>query len=88
MVLGLGATSTLASWTDDVVISGTTFTSGVLDLQVNTSDAPVTTTLGMSGMVPGSSSAEVLTVQNNGTTPLKYTMTGGLIGAARPTPAP
>ncbi len=38
-----------AFWTDDVTITGTTFTAGVLDLQVNTSDSYTTTTLGMSG---------------------------------------
>ena len=31
-------------------------------------------------MVPGNTSAEVLTVKNNGTAPLKYTLTGGLTG--------
>jgi predicted ribosomally synthesized peptide with SipW-like signal peptide len=73
---------TYAYWTDDVTISGTTFTTGTLDLQVNTSDSYSTTTLGMSStpMVPGNTSAEVLTVKNNGTVPLKYTLTGGLAG--------
>jgi predicted ribosomally synthesized peptide with SipW-like signal peptide len=77
------ATGTYAFWTDDVTIAGTTFTSGTLDLQVNDSDSYTTTTLGMSGtpMVPGDTSAEVLTVKNNGTVPLKYTLTGGLTGA-------
>lgn len=71
-----------AYWTDDVTISGTTFTAGTLDLQVNGSDAYTTTTLGMSGtpMVPGNTSAEVLTVKNNGNVPLKYTLVGGLGG--------
>ncbi len=87
--LGLGvlapvlAVGSFAFWTDDVTVSGTTFTAGVLDLQVNASDAYVTSTLGMSGtpMLPGNTSAEVLTVKNNGTVPLKYTLTGGLGGA-------
>lgn len=80
VALGLGAIGTFASWTDDVAITGSTFTAGTLDLQVNNADAYATTTLSMSAMVPGSSSAEVLTVKNNGTAPLKYTMTGGLTG--------
>jgi predicted ribosomally synthesized peptide with SipW-like signal peptide len=73
---------TYAYWTDDVTISGTTFTTGTLDLQVNSSDSYSTTTLGMSStpMVPGNTSAEVLTEKNNGTVPLKYTLTGGLAG--------
>ncbi len=80
VALGLGAVGTFAYWTDDVVISGSTFTAGTLDLQVNNSDAYSTTTLGMAAMVPGNTSAEVLTVKNNGTAPLKYTLTGGLTG--------
>ncbi|MCW2765339.1 MAG: hypothetical protein JWO11_1298 [Nocardioides sp.] len=80
VVLSVGATGTFAFWTDDVTISGTSFTAGTLDLQVNNADAPATTTLGMSAMVPGNTSAEVLTIKNNGTAPLKYTLTGGLTG--------
>lgn len=80
VALGLGTVGTFAYWTDDVVISGSTFTAGTLDLQVNNADAYATTTLGMTGMAPGSSSAEVLTVKNNGSAVLKYTITGGLTG--------
>jgi len=77
----VGTTGTFAFWTDDVVISGTTFTAGTLDLQVNNTDISVsTTTLGMAVMVPGNTSAEVLTLKNNGTAPLKWTMVGGLTG--------
>jgi predicted ribosomally synthesized peptide with SipW-like signal peptide len=93
LVLGLGSAGTLAFWTDDVAITGTTFTAGTLDLQVNseTDDDYATTTLSMTGsnvMVPGSSSAEVLTVQNKGNIPLKYTMTGGMTGADAAAMAP
>jgi predicted ribosomally synthesized peptide with SipW-like signal peptide len=82
IVAGALVTGTYAYWTDDVTITGTSFTAGTLDLQVNGSDSSTTTTLGMSStpMVPGNSSAEVLTVRNNGTVPLKYTLTGGLGG--------
>lgn len=83
LLVGLVVTGTSAFWTDDVSITGSTFTSGTLDLQVNDADSYVTTTLGMSDtpMVPGNTSAEVLTVKNTGTVPLKYTLTGGLTGA-------
>ncbi|HEX2893135.1 MAG TPA: TasA family protein [Marmoricola sp.] len=89
MVLSMGvvvaavATGTYAFWTDDVTITGSTFTSGTLDLQVNNADSYTTTTLSMSStpMVPGDTSAEVLTIRNNGNVPLKYTLTGGLGGA-------
>ena len=79
---GAFATGTFAFWTDDVAITGSAFASGTLDIQVNSADSWTTTTLGMSStpMVPGNTSAEVLTVKNNGTAPLKYTLTGGLAG--------
>lgn len=80
VALGIGAVGTFAYWTDDVTVTGTTFTAGTLDLQVNNLDSYATTTLSMTGMVPGSTSAEVLTVKNNGTAPAKYTLTGGLSG--------
>jgi len=78
---GLGATSSLAYWTDDVTISGATFTAGTLDLEVDNAD-PFTglTVLSMSDMVPGNTSAQVITIENSGTVPLKYTMAGGLTG--------
>ena len=80
IALGLGAVGTFAFWTDDVVISGSAFTAGTLDLKVNNSDAYATTSLSMSAMVPGNTSAELLTVKNAGTAALKYTLTGGLTG--------
>ena len=80
VVLGIGSVSTLAAWTDDVSITGTTFSAGVLDLEVNNLEAYATTTLGMSAMVPGNTSAEILTIKNGGTVPLTYTLTGGLTG--------
>ena len=82
LVAGLFVTGTYAYWTDDVTITGSTFTAGTLDLQVNNADSYTTTTLGMSStpMVPGNTSAQVLTVKNNGTVPLTYTLTGGLGG--------
>jgi predicted ribosomally synthesized peptide with SipW-like signal peptide len=80
IALGLGAVGTFAFWTDDVVISGSTFTAGTLDLKVNNSDAYATTTLGMTAMVPGNTSAELLTIKNAGTAALKYTLVGGLTG--------
>ncbi len=80
VALGLGTVGTFAYWTDDVQITGATFTAGTLDLVVNDGDPYATTTLSMGTMVPGSSVAEVLIFKNNDTAPLKYTMTGGLTG--------
>jgi predicted ribosomally synthesized peptide with SipW-like signal peptide len=82
ILAGAFTIGTYAFWTDDATITGTTFTAGTLDLKVNSSDSSATTTLGMSStpMVPGDTSAEVLTVKDGGTVPLKYTLTGGLTG--------
>jgi predicted ribosomally synthesized peptide with SipW-like signal peptide len=65
---------TFAFWTDDVTVTGTTFSTGTLDLKVNALDTVTGyTTLNLTTMVPGSSVAGVLTVRNNGTVALKYT---------------
>ena len=84
LCLGLLATpavaGTFAFWTDDVQITGTTLTAATLDLNVKGGDPQATTSLSMGAMVPGSTSAEVLPVNNVGTAPAKYSMTGGLTG--------
>ena len=74
VVLSVGATGTFAYWTDAATVSGTTFTGGTIDLKVNGND-DVTgyTSLNISTMVPGNSTAAVLTIANAGTAPLKYT---------------
>jgi len=64
---------TFAFWTDDVAITGTTFTAGTLDLRVNGLDTVTGyTTLNLATMAPGTTVAGVLTVRNNGNVPLKY----------------
>ena len=81
--MGLGLLSlpgTWALWTDAVGIGGTTLTSGTLDLKVDNGDSVTTSTLSMSAMVPGNSSAQVLTLRDAGTAPLDWTVTGGLGG--------
>lgn len=72
-VLALGTTGTFAYWTDSVEVSGTSISSGSIDLKVNNSDAITTyTDLNLSNMVPGNSTAGVLTVRNAGSVPLTY----------------
>lgn len=80
IALGLGAVGTFAYWTDEVTINAGAFTSGTLDIQVNGQNAYSSSSLSMSAMVPGSTSAEVLVIKNVGTAPAKYTVTGGLSG--------
>ena len=73
VVLGIGSIGTFAFWTDSVTVSGTTFTAGTLVLNVNGSHSPAAyTSLNITNMVPGNTTAGILTVKNNGTAPLKY----------------
>jgi predicted ribosomally synthesized peptide with SipW-like signal peptide len=88
MVVGVGATGTFAAWTDSVTVSGTSISTGTIDLKVNGSDSVVGyTTMNISNMVPGNTTAGVLTVTNSGTAPLRYYLdatpnpTGGLASA-------
>jgi predicted ribosomally synthesized peptide with SipW-like signal peptide len=73
-VLALGSTGTFAYWTDTASVSGTTFTAGTIDLKVDGHD-DVTgyATLDVAAMVPGNSTAAVLTIADSGTAPLVYT---------------
>lgn len=75
--LGFG---TMAFFTDSVSVTGAGITGGTLDLSVSGGDPYASTTLAMATAVPGSTSAEVLTVQNVGNVPLKYSLDGGLTG--------
>jgi len=85
-VAALAVTGTFAYWTDSVTVSGTTFSSGSFDLRVNGQDAVANASgsLSMSSMAPGNSSAQILTVNNNGTVPLKWTLSAQLTGGTNP----
>ena len=73
MVVSLGATGTYAYWTDSVEVTGTTITAGTIDLDVNNQDSVNSfTQMNISTMVPGNSVAGVVTVNNNGTAPVRY----------------
>lgn len=74
VVLALATPGTYAHWADEVQVSGTTITSGTIDLRVDGQDQVTGyTTLNIAPMVPGNSTAAVLTIRNSGTAPLKYT---------------
>ena len=65
-------------------MSGSTFSTGSIDLKVNGVDNVAGyTSLTLANMVPGNSVAGVLTIRNNGTAPLKYT---ALTSATAPDP--
>lgn len=73
VVLSLVSTGTYAYWTDSATVSGTTITSGTIDLKVNDLDIiSLYSQLNLSSMVPGNSVAAVLTVRNSGTAGLTY----------------
>lgn len=75
LVAAVGASGTLAYWTDSVTVSGTTLSAGTLDLRVNGSDTVTGfTTMNIATLVPGNTTAAVLTVTNNGTAPLRYSL--------------
>jgi predicted ribosomally synthesized peptide with SipW-like signal peptide len=79
LVVGFGAISTLAYWSDDDTVSVGAFTAGVLDMRLNGQDTlNLTSTFTLSAMVPGESIAASLTVQNTGpgNVPFTYTATG------------
>jgi predicted ribosomally synthesized peptide with SipW-like signal peptide len=72
----VATTGTWAYWTDQTVVTGTSMTAGTIDLKVDGQDtvtayAPLT----LGAMVPGSSSATVLTLKNGGTADLRATAT-------------
>lgn len=76
VVLALATPGTYAHWTDEVQVSGTAITSGTLDLRVDGQDHVTGyTALDIAPMVPGNSTAAVLTLRNDGTAALKYTAT-------------
>ena len=85
-VLCVGTTATLAYWSDSVPIEGVRIETGILDLKINGSDKLTNyTALSLSGMVPGNSTAAVLTVRNAGSVPLDYhadASAGGALGSA------
>lgn len=73
---------TLAAWTDSVTVTGSTFSAGRIDLKVNGGDSNVAfTTINLAAMVPGNTTAGVLTVSNAGTAPLKYTASAATTNA-------
>lgn len=82
VVLAASATGTFAYWTDTATVSGTTISSGSIDLMVNNQQSDSAfTTMALSNMVPGNSAAGVITVRNNGASPLTYYVDGAATNA-------
>lgn len=78
IVASLATTGTWAAWSDSATVSGTTISTGTLDLKVgttvgNAADSLSTfTTMNQAMLLPGSTTAGVLTVVNAGTTAFTY----------------
>ncbi|MBO9521283.1 MAG: hypothetical protein J7518_07075 [Nocardioidaceae bacterium] len=88
MVLGIGAVTTLAYWTDTATVNSGTFSSGTLNLKVDGNEGNPTaygwSTFNASNLVPGESVAATFQVQNTGTVDFTYTGTGSASGALAP----
>ena len=87
--LGLvGGLGTQAYWNDQATVTGTTVTSGSLDLLVDGQQGnPSTytwTSLSMTDMAPGESKAGTVTLSNGGTTPFTVSATATASGNLDP----
>ncbi|MET0930696.1 MAG: SipW-dependent-type signal peptide-containing protein [Aeromicrobium sp.] len=99
IVLGLGATGTLAYFTDEATMTTGAFTSGKLDLTLDQAGAGSTTigqggtfvktALGITAMIPGESVAADVSVKNNAGVAFTYKASAKLdAGSTFPTSSP
>jgi predicted ribosomally synthesized peptide with SipW-like signal peptide len=80
VVLSVGVTGTFALWSDSSTVTGTTFTAGTVKLNLKDGtganpfqhDLSGYASLNLATMVPGNSTAAVITVKNAGTAPLTF----------------
>lgn len=87
LILGFGAISTMAYWSDTETATGATFTSGVLDMKLNGQNSvDLSSTFTLATMVPGESVAAHVAVQNiaPSNVAFTYTATGLASGALAP----
>jgi predicted ribosomally synthesized peptide with SipW-like signal peptide len=86
VVGALAASGTFALWNDSVTVTGTQISTGSIDLVVNgdTDDAVAFATLNVSGMLPNNTTAAVITVKNDGLSPLTYYATQAITGTTFP----
>lgn len=86
VVAALGASGTFAFWTDTVTISGTSISTGSIDLLVNddADDAVAFTSINVTGLLPGGTTAGLIKVNNAGLSPLTYYATAVVGGQVFP----
>ncbi|MFT4009139.1 MAG: SipW-dependent-type signal peptide-containing protein [Nocardioidaceae bacterium] len=90
LVAGLGATGTMAAWTDEATATSGMFSTGTVDILLGSplaDDNPTdfSTGFAMTDMAPGSSQDAVLQVNNAGTLPVTYALSSastGTLGSA------
>jgi predicted ribosomally synthesized peptide with SipW-like signal peptide len=79
-VLGLGAVGTLAAWTDSSTATTGTFSTGTIDIRLGsgaTDPNPFAfTSFALSSMGPGSTTTATLQVNNSGSLPFTYNVSG------------
>lgn len=74
MLVGLGAVGTLAKWNDQAAATSGEIATGRINILANSEKQHTFSALGMAGMRSGNSKAANLTVGNNGSIPLRYTV--------------
>lgn len=80
VVLSVASTGTFALWTDSATVTGMTFTGGTIKLNLKDGtganpfldDLTGYTSLNLATMVPGNSTAAVITIKNAGTAALTF----------------
>ena len=79
-VLGLGAVGTLAAWTDSSTAATGTFSTGTIDIRLGsgaTDPNPFAfTSFALANMGPGSTTTATLQVNNSGSLPFTYNVSG------------
>jgi predicted ribosomally synthesized peptide with SipW-like signal peptide len=86
VVVALSASGTFALWNDSVVVTGTTISTGSIDIVVNadTDDVVNFATMNVSALLPGQTTAGMITVNNAGLSPLTYYATQTITGTTFP----
>lgn len=80
-VLGIGAVGTLAAWTDQSTATTGVFSTGRIDIKLGTTPVDnnpptFTTNFTLTAMKPGDTKDATLQVNNSGTVPFTYTISG------------
>lgn len=84
MVLGLGTVGTLAAWSATTTTTSGTFVTGTVDITVNNAQGkpdPFVLTMPTGTLLPGGSTAVLVTVRNVGSLAIDYTTTSAITGA-------